>query len=212
MRSNIARGPVAGLLCLVLVCLALVGAPAAARADAWEDSMNAADWAMKQRQLTAAEQHFEAAIAAAKAPQLDEQRLATSLDRFGAFYHSQGKYAEAEPLYLEALEIRERTLGPDSPIVASSLNNVATLYQTQGKYAEAEPLYKRSLAINEKAAGPVHPQVAVGVNNLASLYQAEGRYAEAEPLFERALSIRATQLGSEQPRHHPEHDQPGPVL
>jgi hypothetical protein len=38
--------------------LALVGAPATVRADAWEDSMRAADWAMQQRQLTTAEQHF----------------------------------------------------------------------------------------------------------------------------------------------------------
>ena len=73
---------------------------------------------------------------------------------------SQGRYAEAEPLYKRALAIREKALGPDHPDVARSLNNLAELYENQGRYAEAEPLYKRALAIREKALGPDHPDVA----------------------------------------------------
>jgi len=43
---------------------------------------------------------------------------------------TQGKYAEAEPLYQRALAISEKTLGPEHPQVATSLNNLALLYQS----------------------------------------------------------------------------------
>jgi len=47
----------------------------------------------------------------------------------------------AEPLYKRALQIQEKTLGPEHPAVAASLNNLAGLYDNQGLYAQAEPLY-----------------------------------------------------------------------
>ncbi|CAN0422393.1 unnamed protein product, partial [Ectocarpus sp. 13 AM-2016] len=68
-----------------------------------------------------------------------------------------GKYDEAEPLYIRAIAIREKALGPDHPDVASCLKNLADPLQSQGKYDEAEPLYIRAIAIREKALGPDHP-------------------------------------------------------
>ena len=52
---------------------------------------------------------------------------------------AQGKLAEAEPLYQRAIEIGEKTLGPDHPNIATRLNNLATLLQDQRKLAMAEP-------------------------------------------------------------------------
>jgi len=43
-------------------------------------------------------------------------------------YYSQGKYKEAEPLYQQALALRQKLLGDDHPDVAASLNNLALLY------------------------------------------------------------------------------------
>ncbi|CAN0176861.1 unnamed protein product, partial [Ectocarpus sp. 12 AP-2014] len=39
----------------------------------------------------------------------------------------QGKYEEAEPLNARAIEILEKSLGPDHPDVATALNNRAGL-------------------------------------------------------------------------------------
>ncbi len=58
----------------------------------------------------------------------------------------QGRYADAEKLFLAALE-EAKGFGPQDPRLATSLNNLAGLYQSQGKYAEAESLFKRSLPI-----------------------------------------------------------------
>ncbi len=87
-------------------------------------------------------------------------RCRMSLNNLGVTLRTQGRYADAEPLYKRSLAIREKALGPDHPDVASSLNNLGSLYENQGRYADAEPLYKRSLAIREKALGPNHPDVA----------------------------------------------------
>ena len=110
-----------------------------------------------------------------------------------------GKYAEALPLAIKALEIRERALGPMHPDVALSLNNLAWQYRSTGDFAKAEPLYQRALVIKEQALGPAHPGVALSLNNLAELYQATGQYAKAEPLHQRALAIREQTLGPEHP-------------
>jgi CHAT domain-containing protein/Tfp pilus assembly protein PilF len=114
-------------------------------------------------------------------------------------YKTQGRYAEAEPLYKRALAIHEKALGPDHPDVANSLGNLALLYQEEDRYADAEPLFKRALAIQEEALGPDHPGVAGALNNLAGLYEDEGRYADAEPLYKRALEIKQKALGPAHP-------------
>jgi CHAT domain-containing protein/Tfp pilus assembly protein PilF len=111
----------------------------------------------------------------------------------------QGRFADAEPLYKRAVEISERSLGPDHPQVAASLNNLATLYVDQGRYVDAEQLFKQVLAMRERAFGPDHPQVAGSLSNLATLYRELNRNADAEPLFKRALEISERALGSDHP-------------
>ena len=125
--------------------------------------------------------------------------LATSLSYLGLLYELQGRYAEAEPLLLQALDISQRQLGDDHPDVAQNLNNLALLYQSQGRYAEAEPLHIQALDIWQRQLGDDHPNVATSLNNLAGLYQSQGRYAEAEPLLLRSLEIKQKTL----PQNHP---------
>jgi len=125
--------------------------------------------------------------------------VAQSLSNLAVLYQVQGAYPKAEPLYVRALDIREKALGPMHPDVAICLNNLALLYRAQGAYPKAEPLYVRALDILEKALGPMHPDVAQSLNNLAVLYQVQGAYPKAEPLYVRALDIREKALGSMHP-------------
>jgi len=55
----------------------------------------------------------------------------------------------AEPLFVRALDIEKKALGPLHPDVASSLNSLARLYQAQGTYPKAEPLLSRAADIRE---------------------------------------------------------------
>ena len=122
-----------------------------------------------------------------------------TLNGLALLYYSQGKYNEAEPLYLEALTI-ERTILPNHPKLAATLSNLALLYGLQGKYSEAEPLFLEALAIDRASLPSNHPDLAKGLNNLAALYYSQGKYNEAEPLFQEALTIDRAIL----PPNHPD--------
>jgi tetratricopeptide (TPR) repeat protein len=121
------------------------------------------------------------------------------LNKTGCYLDDRARYSEAEPLYQQALSIREQQLGPDHPNTATTLNNLAVLYRSQGKYEQAEPLYLRSVQIYEQQLGPDHPNTATTLNNLAVLYRNQGKYELAEPLYVRALRIREEQLGPAHP-------------
>jgi CHAT domain-containing protein len=125
--------------------------------------------------------------------------VAQSLHHLARLHQDQGRYDQAEPLYIRALAIREAVLGGDPLSVARSLTSLAGLYKAQGLYVRAEPLYARALALREAALGGHHPSVAQALSHLASLFKAAGRHVEAEPLYVRALAIREAALGGNHP-------------
>ena len=92
---------------------------------------------LAEKQLALAEKHLPS-------------RVATGLNNLALLYYTQGKYAEAEPLYKRSLAINEKALGPDHPHVATDLNNLASLYRETDREAEAEKLEKRAAAIKAK--------------------------------------------------------------
>ncbi len=125
----------------------------------------------------------------------------TYLNMAGRLSQEVGRYAEAQPFLEEALQIREKALGPEHPDVALSLNNLAALYDDQGQYEKAEPLFNaHSPSMRLKPSGRNnHPAVATSLNNLASHYGDQGQYEKAEPLYQRSLAIREKALGPDHP-------------
>ena len=118
--------------------------------------------------------------------------FASTLYNLAILRRQQGRLAEAEQLYRQALEIREREESPNHPDVATTLNNLAGLEAAQGNYDAAQPLLERALAIRQTALGSEHALTAQSLSNLALVYAAQGRAADAEPLYRRALSILGT--------------------
>ena len=110
----------------------------------------------------------------------------------------QGRYAEAETMFLFLLKKAEEDFGPEDPKVASAARNLAMLYCLQGKYADAEPLLHRSLAIMEKA-DPEHIETSAILEQLAGLCEVQGRYAATELILQRSLAIRERALGPDHP-------------
>ncbi len=118
--------------------------------------------------------------------------LATSLNNLGFLLWSQRKFPEAEPLFREALAMRQRLYArSDHPELARSLNNLGVLLRDQEKYAEAEPFYHAALAMERRLhAKADHPELATSLNNLGGLLQKQGKYAEAETFYRDALAMR----------------------
>jgi tetratricopeptide (TPR) repeat protein len=117
--------------------------------------------------------------------------VAGSLNNLALLYLAQGQHVKAEPLYQQALEIREKALGAEHPNVATSLTGIARLYAKQGQYAKAELLYQRTLQIREKFFGPEHPGVAASLNGIAGLYVKTRRIHEGRAI----VPPRAGDLG-----------------
>ena len=163
--------------------------------DAFPDVMDYRNWPLHQQFLP----HAQTCFALIDQWKFDFNEAARLSNQVGYYLDDHARYTEAEGCVQRAIDIGEKTLGPEHPNLATRLNNLGSLYWKQGKYEEAEPLYQRAIAIGEKTLGPEHPDLAIRLNNLAMLYKDQGKYEEAEPLYQRAITIHEKALGPEHP-------------
>ncbi|MGO9465961.1 MAG: tetratricopeptide repeat protein [Isosphaeraceae bacterium] len=182
----------------------------ATKADRWDEAIARAEELLALRTRAQGPKHFETVNAEWRIKTLrrlasmsDEDRVACqSADTMKARSEplvAQGKYAQAQPLFEKALEIRRRLFTDDHPDTADDYNNVANSLNAQGKYAEAEALWRKALAIRLKALGEEHPETARIYANVAFSRGAQGKYVEAETLNRKALAIMLKALGEDDP-------------
>jgi len=107
--------------------------------------------------------------------------------RLGSLYLEQGKLAEAEKMYQQALQGKEKAWGPDYTLTLDTINNLGLLYAEQGKIEEAEEMYQRALQGYKKAWGLDYILTLNTVNNLGLLYAEQGKMDEAEKMYQQAL-------------------------
>ncbi len=124
-----------------------------------------------------------------------QAHYARGLNFYAYLYQEMGRFAEAEPFYLQAIEIKKVQLGENHSDYANILNNLAALYHKMGRFADAEPFYLQAKEIRKTQLGENHSDYANILNNLAALYHKMGRFAEAEPFYLQTMAIRKTQLG-----------------
>jgi len=125
---------------------------------------------------------------------------ATALEMHGLanIKKGQGKYAEAEVLFVASLKVLERA--GHGMKYAAVLNNFAGLLEELKRYEEAEQMHRQALGVYERNLGPEHPFVGTALNNLAVLLRDQGRLEEAKQYHTRALAVRRQTL----PREHPD--------
>jgi TonB family protein len=116
-----------------------------------------------------------------------------SLLRQGALKLEAGNDAEAEVFFRKALEIGDRTVGPDHPDMILLLNDLTRIYLKQSAHASAEPLLLRLLEM-KRSKGEDHPEVATVMASLATVRQGLGLHESAEQLWRRVLEIRERTL------------------
>jgi tetratricopeptide (TPR) repeat protein len=99
---------------------------------------------------------------------------------------AQGKYAQAEALCSQVLEIS----GPGKTQDISALYFVscaASLYQREGKYDLAQTYLAQVLAGYRRTLGSESPDTMEAAANLALAYLSQGKFAEGEPLAREAV-------------------------
>ena len=119
------------LTTMLLTYIALTLTASTAIADDEDDLIAAIEKAEKlekEARYDAAAVQYEKALKLA--PRVFGENHANTtaiLNNLAILYQTQGKYAEAEPLYLRSLAIREKVQGQVQPDVAISLNGLAGL-------------------------------------------------------------------------------------
>jgi tetratricopeptide (TPR) repeat protein len=129
-------------------------------------------------------------------------QVAATLNNLAEILDQQRKFEESEPMYLRALALREKAMGPDHPAVAGVAASLGAHYSARGELDKAEAWLRRALAGYEKSLGPEHPEVGGALKALAHFFAAQGRTAAAEAYYGRALRIFEKSFGPPGSRRH----------
>jgi tetratricopeptide (TPR) repeat protein len=182
----------------------------ALNADRWDEAIARAEELLAMRTRAQGPKHFETVSAQwdlkalrLVAPRTKRDRTAYlsvgAMDDQAQSLGAQGKYAQAQPLLEQALEIRRRLFTDNHPNTALNYNNLALHLNAQGKYAQAQLIFEKALEINRCLLTDNHPDTGLSFNNLAANLAAQGKYAQAQPLYEKALETWRRLLTDDHP-------------
>ncbi|MDY6938283.1 MAG: tetratricopeptide repeat protein, partial [Cyanobacteriota bacterium] len=88
----------------------------------------------------------------------EHPHVATSLNNLAGLYKSQGRYEDAEPLYLDALEICDRSLGSAHPNTRIIWKNYILFWKTA--------LNEGHLTMNDLQTHPLASQIQAALQQL----------------------------------------------
>ncbi len=118
----------------------------------------------------------------------------------GVLYMKTGRLDLAEKLFNQALEGREKAMGPDDQYTAELIDHLEALYTRTGNYERAESLLLRALKYLDKAYGEYYMATQPTGNNLGILYMQQDRLDDAEkiisvpPVISKAVLAPLTRL------------------
>jgi tetratricopeptide (TPR) repeat protein len=110
---------------------------------------------------------------------------------------NQEKYAEAEPLWRQSVEMREKILGAEHVDTLRSKYKLALTLLEQKKYTEAEQMLRQSAQQREKLLGAEHVDTLWSKWRLALAVYRQQRYIEAEQLLRQLAQQREKVQGAE---------------
>jgi len=100
----------------------------------------------------------------------------------------EGRYADAEPAYREALARKEAALGPTNASTLSSLVSLADVLVLQGKLAEATVLLRRVIKARTAALGSRHRETLAVAERLTRVLKAQADQATDKLAREQAAA------------------------
>ena len=113
----------------------------------------------------------------------------------GVLYAKMGRLTTAEKLFKQALEGRERAVGPDASSTAEIISHLGALYTRNGHYEKAEEFLRRALKCLEGAFGPDYMTTQLATHNFGILRLQQNRLSDAETLILRTTEYLESRLG-----------------
>lgn len=112
-----------------------------------------------------------------------ESGEAVHYSRLASQYLQQGRIEDAERLYALALELAERTLPKDSPVIEHAIEDLAGFYIGREKWDKAEPLVARLLNQRSQELPADDSLLIRTVDMLAGIYEKNGQFVQATALY-----------------------------
>ena len=106
-----------------------------------------------------------------------------------SLYHDQGRFREAEPLIVGALEIQNQLLGAEHPATLESKSLLGGLYCSTGRLDQAKPLLLEVLEQRVRNLGEEHHAVGDSYYRLGCLAAARGNGSQAIAHLRRAVEL-----------------------
>jgi tetratricopeptide (TPR) repeat protein len=128
----------------------------------------------------------------------DEETL-DSTELLAEAYRLEGRWEEAEQLFVQVIETSKTKLGADHPDTLTSMGNLASTYWNQGRWEEAEQLEVQVMETRKTKLGADHPDTLTSMANLASTYRNQGRWEDAEQLEVQVMETSKTKLRADHP-------------
>lgn len=106
-----------------------------------------------------------------------------------SLYENQGRYDDAEKLYVEVLGNKAIALLKNQEGLAQEYHFYADRYEVRGKYDIAEKLYEKSLAIKKNLSEVSSSSVMSSYSELGEMYMRHGKYQKALTCFSEMVRI-----------------------
>ncbi|KAJ5733743.1 hypothetical protein N7493_002529 [Penicillium malachiteum] len=130
---------------------------------------------------------------------LEDKETLASTAMLASVYRLEGRWGEAEQLFVQVMETSKTKLGVDHPDTLTSMANLASTYRNQGRWEEAEQLGVQVMETSKTKLGVDHPSTLTSMANLASTLWNQGRWEEAEQLEVQVMETSKTKLGVDHP-------------
>jgi hypothetical protein len=124
---------------------------------------------------------------------------AKALHDEGVRHGKAGRFAQADAMLRESLDLRRKYLDASHVDIANGATSLGTLYLVGGRPDLAEPLYRESFELHRRGLGDRHPDTATRALELARALAALHRMPEAYGLLRGAHDTRAATLGPSHP-------------
>lgn len=155
----------------------------------WDELNSKVTEFYKQQQFSTAAGYGEEALQLARTSGTPEQ-LATSLNNFAMVQTHLGRFAEAEQLNKEALQVRQKAFGVDDPRVGVSWNNLGLIYFFVKKMEDAEQCFLEVVRIQELTHGTKSGEIIPSLQKLEKFYIRSENKVEAEKVAARILALQ----------------------
>ena len=117
-------------------------------------------------------------------PQID-----TTKRELAGLYRSTGRFEEAQSIYLEIIESREKMLGSDHVELAHAWNSYATLLSRMGKDEESNQANDIFIKIMKRAFDEPHPSLGAAYNNRGNYLRRKGDLEAAMESYHLAIDM-----------------------